>query len=150
MKAAPTRIYADSAVYGGVFDAEFATASAAFFQEVREGRHILVSSALVQDELAPAPDEVRALFAELLPRIEFVDVSPAAYRLREAYLKAGIVGASSMADALHVGPSRPSRNAASSSAGTSGTLSISRRFRCIMESISWKGTDRWASTHHRR
>ena len=102
MKAAPTRIYADSAVYGGVFDAEFATASTAFFQEVREGRHILVSSALVQDELAPAPDEVRALFAELLPQIEFVDVSPAVYRLREAYLKAGIVGARAMADALHV------------------------------------------------
>ena len=38
----PIRVYADTSVYGGVFDDEFAKASRAFFDRVNEGRFQLV------------------------------------------------------------------------------------------------------------
>ncbi len=63
-----------------------------------------MSSALDQDELAAAPERVRDLFAELEPRVELVEVTAEARRLRQAYLRAGIVAVESMADALHVAP----------------------------------------------
>jgi hypothetical protein len=44
------RVYADTSVYGGVFDEEFADASRAFFDQVAEGGFQLVISALVHDE----------------------------------------------------------------------------------------------------
>jgi hypothetical protein len=52
------RVYADTSVYGGVLDDEFAEASRAFFGRVREGRFQLVVSALVERVLAQAPEEV--------------------------------------------------------------------------------------------
>jgi predicted nucleic acid-binding protein len=52
------RVYADTSVFGGVFDAEFHEASLAFFDQVRDTRFELVSSGLVVDELAEAPEEV--------------------------------------------------------------------------------------------
>jgi hypothetical protein len=55
------RVYADTSVFGGVFDDEFATASRTFFNQVGE-RFVLVTSALVEAELATAPSEVCELY----------------------------------------------------------------------------------------
>lgn len=52
------RVYADTSVFGGVFDAEFAAPSRAFFDLVRSGRFRLVVSAIVQQEIDNAPEEV--------------------------------------------------------------------------------------------
>ena len=52
-------VYADTSVYGGVFDEEFSEASKAFFQQVREGRFTLAVSPLVEEELFQAPEPVR-------------------------------------------------------------------------------------------
>jgi hypothetical protein len=49
------RVYADTSVFGGPFDEEFQTASSTFFDQVRNGRFQLVTSALVQEEVEPAP-----------------------------------------------------------------------------------------------
>ena len=38
------RVYADTSVYGGVFDEEFAEASRTFFEQVRGGRFRLILS----------------------------------------------------------------------------------------------------------
>lgn len=43
------RVYADTSVFGGAFDEEFQAASRTFFDQVRNGRFKLVTSALVQD-----------------------------------------------------------------------------------------------------
>ena len=51
----PILVYADTSVYGGVFDEEFAEPSGAFFSEIRHGRFSLVLSPLVADELEDAP-----------------------------------------------------------------------------------------------
>ena len=56
------RVYADTSVFGGAFDEEFQTASRAFFDQVRSGRFKLITSALVQEEVEPAPSQVPGAF----------------------------------------------------------------------------------------
>jgi hypothetical protein len=102
MTERPARTYADSSVFGGVFDQEFAEASSAFFEEVRQGRHILVSSGLVEAELEAAPLEVRRLLTGLESVVEMADTTPEAIMLQQAYLAEGIVPARCASDAMHV------------------------------------------------
>ncbi len=97
------RIYADTSVFGGVFDEEFAGPSKVFFDQIRAGRFTLVLSAASLRELNEAPAHVQDILAtipadhlELLPDDDEVVV------LRDAYLKAGVVGPSSETDAEHV------------------------------------------------
>lgn len=95
-------VYADTSVFGGAFDAEFAVPSQAFFAQVRGNRFVLISSALVVDELAEAPERVRSFFLELGGHVHVEDISTEAVQLRDAYLSAGIVGPASRDDAQHV------------------------------------------------
>src|SRR5207247_952419 len=76
--------------------------SRAFFDEVRGGRFQLVTSALVQWEIAPAPAEVRNLFDEMLRLADLVEIPEAAVHLQSAYVDAGIVPQAALTDALHV------------------------------------------------
>ena len=59
-RSMPIRTYADTFVYGGPYDEEFAEASRRFFAQVRVGRFLLVTSAVVSDELEEAPPKVQA------------------------------------------------------------------------------------------
>ncbi len=85
------RVYADTSVYGGMFDDEFVRASETFFSLVRLGRFQLVTSALVLDEVAAAPEPVRLLLEDMLPMSDVVSVTEEALRLQKAYLDNGIV-----------------------------------------------------------
>lgn len=96
------RVYADTSVYGGVFDEEFAVPSRRFFDRVREGRFVLVVSLLVEDELRKAPPDVLAWFERFRSGAEGVPITPDAVALRQAYMDAGIVTPKSRDDALHV------------------------------------------------
>lgn len=98
----PIRVYADTSVFGGVFDDEFRTASETFFGEVEEGRFRVVISRLVEEEIVGAPEEVQDFFKKHQPQVERNTVSQEAIELQEAYLEHGIVGEASVADALHV------------------------------------------------
>jgi hypothetical protein len=89
-------------VYGGAFDTEFDKFTRRFFEEVRSGRFTLVTSPLVEDELGPAPETVRALFDSLRGITELVPIDADAVELQIAYLTAGIVSEKSAEDALHV------------------------------------------------
>jgi len=102
MAEKPIKVYADTSVYGGVYDEEFAGASLAFLAQVRSGRFQLVVSPLIGDELADAPDEVQALFDSLRSTASVADVTEDAVRLQQAYVRAKIVGARWETDALHV------------------------------------------------
>jgi len=62
------RVYADTSVYGGCFDVEFEAESRAFFEAVRRGRFELVISPTVLSELQRAPEQVRRIPAEWIPR----------------------------------------------------------------------------------
>jgi len=98
----PPRIYADTSVFGGVFDNEFRAPSEEFFEEIRKGRFSLVTSAVVQAEIDPAPQQVKELFEEMLAIAELIDITEDAISLRDAYLEAKIVSANYSDDALHV------------------------------------------------
>ena len=102
MTTHPIRVYADTSVYGGIADEEFAEATDQFFDLVKIGHLALVLSAVVRDELAAAPQQVRTFFDEIRPGCDFIEVSEASIALHEAYLAAGIVGPKSRTDALHV------------------------------------------------
>ena len=96
------RVYADTSVFGGAFDKEFETPSRMFFDQVRQEKFRLVVSALVRYEIGGAPQDVRDLFADIVPIAEAPEIPHSALVLRREYLRAGIVGHASLADALHV------------------------------------------------
>ncbi len=95
-------VYADTSVFGGVFDDEFTEASKMFVDAVVAGRFSLVTSELVRQEIAAAPEGVRQLFDDLLPAAQIAVVSDEVLRLQQAYLSAGIVSERFATDALHV------------------------------------------------
>ena len=102
MKRHSLRIYADTSVFGGAFDAEFRSVTRTFFDQVRDGHFILVISAVVRRELSAAPPKVRRLYQEMLTLTEGVVAGEEALRLAAAYVKARIVTPKSSDDALHV------------------------------------------------
>jgi len=96
------RVYADTSVFGGVYDDEFQQPSRIFFEQVKSGQFVLVTSAVVQDEMATAPPAVRRFFEEMLGFAEVADITEGALDLRDAYLQAKIVTPKYSDDALHV------------------------------------------------
>ncbi|MEK0369484.1 MAG: type II toxin-antitoxin system VapC family toxin, partial [Nitrosopumilus sp.] len=95
-------VYADTSVFGGIYDDDFQDESKEFFEEVKRGRFTLITSAVVRAEIEPAPEKVKNYFNDMLEFAEIVDVSKEALQLRDAYLKAGIVPPKYSNDALHV------------------------------------------------
>jgi predicted nucleic acid-binding protein len=97
------RAYVDTSVFGGTADEEFATASRRFFERVRRGEFIVLVSQITVDELAAAPTTVQQVLKELASdALVLVPAGPEAAKLAQAYLDAGVLGHSSLADALHV------------------------------------------------
>jgi len=99
----PPLIYVDASVIGGCEDAEFRADSLALWREFVAGRHMMVLSEHVLRELRGAPEAVRGHIGEVPVdhTIVLLDSTEAA-ELAEAYLRRGIVGGGSHADALHV------------------------------------------------
>lgn len=97
------RVYADTSVFGGCFDDEFAAESKAFFASVRTGRFVLVVAPTVLAELQRAPAPVREILRDL-PRttVEFVGIDVEVQGLRDAYLEAGILTDAHRSDAEHI------------------------------------------------
>jgi predicted nucleic acid-binding protein len=96
------RVYADTSVFGGVLDLEFAAASAKFLDQVKSDKFRLVISAVVEAEMAKAPPRVQAIFQSVAPWHELVTTSAAVVQLQKAYLQAGILPPLHAADAMHV------------------------------------------------
>jgi len=97
------RIYADTSVFGGCFDDEFAAESRLFFEEIKSGKFLLVISSTTLGELDKAPDYVQKVLSELpLESVEVIDFCDEIAALRDAYLQAGILGPASKADAEHI------------------------------------------------
>ena len=98
----PVRIYADTSVFGGVFDKEFETPSKAFFDAIRKSRFTMVTSELVRQEIQAAPIKVKKLFHEILPIAEITEITDQALKLQQAYIDADILSEKYSTDALHV------------------------------------------------
>jgi len=102
MARQPVRVYADTSVFGGVFDDEFSKPSRRFFDQVSQGRYRLVISPLVEEELVGAPERVRELLDEVSSDADIVPLPNEATELQARYLAAGIVSEGASDDALHV------------------------------------------------
>ena len=96
------RIYADTSVFGGVFDEEFAEATKKFFSEIDSGRFTIVTSAIVEAEIEPAPQKIREFFARYEAVAEIAQVTHEMLLLQQQYINSGIVTPKSAEDALHV------------------------------------------------
>ena len=95
-------VYADTSVYGGVFDSPFSEASKTFFDDVRNSRYKLYISEVVRKELDSAPQHIRDLFENMLPFSKLATISSSAINLQQAYIKEGILSPKWNDDALHV------------------------------------------------
>jgi hypothetical protein len=131
------RVYADTSVFGGCFDDEFKTESVRFFEEVRQGRFVVVVSNVTLDELELAPDPVRKVLADLPPQqVEIVSTSPESDDFRNAYLEAAVVGPASSNDALISAVATVSHVDLSESAdlfapGGSDAMKAVKKFDCV-------------------
>jgi hypothetical protein len=97
------RVYADTSVFGGCFDDEFAEDSKRFFEEVRAGKFILFLSDIVLLELTGAPRKVQELLDEISPfTAEPIRLTNEVRGLRDAYIEAGIVTSAALRDAAHI------------------------------------------------
>ncbi len=96
------KIYADTSVFGGVFDEEFSRTSRKFFEEIESGRFCLVISAVIQNEILSAPQEVQEFFLNISANSEIAELSREVLELRQAYLEADILTSKSIDDATHV------------------------------------------------
>ncbi len=106
----PLRVYVDTSVFGGCFDAEFEAESRRFFDLVRAGRVVVMVSPVVLAELREAPPQVRGLFQSLPENAVFpVDLTPDIIELRNAYVAAGIVSPRFVDDATHVAAATAAR-----------------------------------------
>jgi len=56
------KVYADTSIFGGVFDEKFAQDSRQFFEDILAGKFTLVVSALVEEEIESAPEFLRDHF----------------------------------------------------------------------------------------
>jgi predicted nucleic acid-binding protein len=98
----PLRAYVDTSVFGGVHDVEFREPTERFFHAVRRGEIIVVVSAATAQEIAVAPETVRAVFEEHADGMELVEHTAEATTLAQAYLAARVVRPTANVDALHV------------------------------------------------
>jgi hypothetical protein len=113
LPTAPLRIYADTSVFGGCFDPEFAEDSRRFFDMVRSERVLLLISELVDRELAAAPHRVRAHRASLAESCFLaIPITEEIRTVSRAYLAAKVVGSRSGDDATHVAAATVARASA--------------------------------------
>lgn len=97
------RVYTDTSVIGGCFDAEFETWSNGLFLDFRLGLFVPVVSAVVAAEIEDAPEAVRAAYDDLLALgAEVLLVTDEALDLADAYLERGVLTPKFYDDATHI------------------------------------------------
>lgn len=97
------RIYIDTSVIGGCFDAEYEKASKQLWSEFRKGKKIAIASDLLLLELEEAPVRVRRLLNDLSENsIEYISLDEESIALANTYIQDGAVAESSLSDARHI------------------------------------------------
>jgi len=97
------RIYFDTSVFGGVFDAEFEEITLQLFERVKLGKVTCVYSDLIETELLKAPEKVKNYFKNLPKEYtERVIVDTEIIELATKYIDEKVVGKTSMDDCIHI------------------------------------------------
>ncbi|RYE18538.1 MAG: PIN domain-containing protein [Sphingobacteriaceae bacterium] len=97
------RIYLDTSVFGGYFDAEFEVWTKILFDRIIEGRYMVIYSNLTDAELTNAPEKVRKSLSKIPDdSIEYIENSVAAAQLADLYVQRKVVGRTSLPDCNHI------------------------------------------------
>jgi predicted nucleic acid-binding protein len=97
------RIYVDTSVLGGCFDAEFEPWSKGLLEDFRIGHFLPVLSEVTAAEVIRAPEQVRDVYAELLNMGgEVLTLNPEVLNLRTSYLEKAVLGKRFENDLLHI------------------------------------------------
>ena len=97
------RIYIDTSVIGGCFDDEFVQWSNGLVADFRAGIFQPLLSEVIAAEIADAPENVQAVYAELVSLdAEVLTVDESALDLAEEYQKRGILTPNFYDDGLHI------------------------------------------------
>lgn len=106
----PMRVYIDTSVIGGCLDKEFAVDSRRIFELAKAGRLILLLSDVVVAELEPAPADVKNIVEGMrATQLQRVAITDDVIALRDAYIRAGVIGARWIDDATHVAAATAAR-----------------------------------------
>ena len=95
-------LYLDTSVIGGYFDAEFMSDTRALWRLMEAGRFRFVSSALVDQEVARAPEQVRILLQATFAPADVLPMTTEAVELAGHYLVHKVVPDNFTDDARHV------------------------------------------------
>jgi hypothetical protein len=95
-------LYLDTSVIGGYFDPEFMADTRALWRLRNQGRYRFVSSQVVFEEIAGAPDRVRELMGVTFSRDDVLVRTEEAEALATAYMSKKIIPNEYADDARHV------------------------------------------------
>jgi len=95
------RLYLDTSVFGGYFDKEFSEQTIPLFNQIKDGKYLLLYSTITKDELENAPQNVKKL-PDLIDSKEFLTPTTEEVELAKKYINEKVVGQTSYADCLHI------------------------------------------------
>ena len=95
------RLYLDTSVFGGYFDKEFSEQTIPLFNQIKDGKYLLLYSTITKDELENAPQNVKEL-PDLIDSKEFLTPTTEEVELAKKYINEKVVGQTSYADCLHI------------------------------------------------
>ena len=97
------KVYVDTSVFGGYFDAEFEEWSNKVIEEFKAGLKILIISDLTLKELEEAPANVLNLVEEIPEEHkEYVILNDESRELARHYIEEGVVSEGYLVDAQHI------------------------------------------------
>lgn len=97
------KIYLDTSVFGGYFEPEFELWTKILFNKIREGQYRLLYSRLTDNELIPAPENVKDLVLQIPDDyIEVLEITREATKLADKYIDEQVVGKTNRADCVHI------------------------------------------------
>lgn len=96
-------VYADTSIFGGCFDDEFAAYSTELIEHFKIGERILTVSDLTLQEIENAPQEVKDLYNSIpVEFVEYVTLDEEAKFLAEKYIEERAISQKSLVDAQHI------------------------------------------------
>jgi len=97
------RIYIDTSIVGGFFDAEFEKETKALFKRLEDKEVVFVISDLLREELQDAPPNVKQLLDQCDENsLEIVVLTDEAKELADKYIAENVVGKTSLDDCRHI------------------------------------------------
>jgi len=98
-----SRIYADTSVFGGCFDEEFAEHSTKLIEQFKTGEKNFIVSDLTLQELENAPQDIRDLYKSIPTEfIEYITLEEEAKFLAKKYIEEGAISQKYLVDAQHI------------------------------------------------